>query len=297
MGGGKVGPGDQLFRISLALPLSKGNLAESLLDAFSIPFETRIESQTRPQAAHRQVRTIVLYPAGNAQKQEWLGHLRRNNLDQYATVEPFSYDPNEWLEKWKDSYEWTRITPRLAVGPDFKPCPFATPHNVSIRPAQAFGTGTHESTILALELLDRNLRPGNTVLDVGCGTGILAIAALELGARLALALDIEQESCVETAANGLANHVSPLVYQGGVEAVNSRFDLVVANMLGHRLVPIANSLINATKPGGTLLLAGLAEDRAEAFVADFFADTTQFKPMATLSRREWWAATWTREGP
>ncbi len=282
----------QLFKLVLAVPHSRAAFAESLLDAYKIPFQEELDAVS-VTADGLPGRTYIVY-ADPTQREPWQSLLAARGLAPYLTVEPFDYDPDAWVHKWKDYYEWVAISPRLAVGPVFKEPPFQRPVTVRIDPGQAFGTGVHESTRIALGFLDAHLPPGGTVLDAGCGTGILAIAARKLGATRCLGFDIDREAARESLANAALNEVEIDVYRGGIEAVNGSFDLVVANMLSFRLQAISSPLREAVKPGGHLILAGLIQADSPAFEKAFFAGDSRFRELDRNRLNDWWGAIYRR---
>src|SRR5215468_5981612 len=172
----------------------------------------------------------------------------------------------DWSERWKAGLGAIAVSPRLRIRPSFAPAD-AGPHaELVIDPGQAFGTGSHASTALALGWIDAlapGLARGARILDVGCGTGVLALAALALsrGTR-AIALDLDPlatEACRANAArNGLSARVD--VLRGPVQALRpERFALVVANLLRTELLPLAGAIARATAPSGCAVLSGLLE--------------------------------------
>jgi ribosomal protein L11 methyltransferase len=169
----------------------------------------------------------------------------------------------DWRETWKEGLRPVVISERLVVRPPFAPHPLAPGQiEVVIEPRQAFGTGAHATTALALELLDRELRavrPGR-VLDVGCGSGVLAIAALRLGARTGVACDLDPIAARETRENALRNGVGSALhaFAGSLDALDAPpFDLALANLLRGELVPLLPALVGRLAPGGRLIVAGL----------------------------------------
>jgi ribosomal protein L11 methyltransferase len=177
----------------------------------------------------------------------------------------------DWSRAWREGLTVVEISPRLAVRPSFLehrgPAGQAT---LIIDPGQAFGTGGHASTRLALGLLDE-VAPdevaASEVLDVGSGTGVLALAALALGARRAIAHDLDplagEAIHANAAANGLSERV--LVFVGPIEAIGSRrFDLVLANMLYSELLPVLGSIASRTRPQGVAVFSGLLEGERDA---------------------------------
>jgi ribosomal protein L11 methyltransferase len=180
--------------------------------------------------------------------------------------------PNEnWSEVWKEGLVCLDISARLRVRPSFVAVEPLAPGQgeLVIDPAQAFGTGAHESTRLALECLDAlaPLAAGTRVLDVGAGTGVLALAALRLGARSAVAFDIDplagQAAHTNAALNGLAERLTS--FTGPIEALRGPpFDLVLANLLKREVLPLLPAIAERIAAGGLAIFSGLlASERVE----------------------------------
>lgn len=185
-------------------------------------------------------------------------------------VEPVAAEAG--LDAWREFARPWRAGRRLVVVPAWMDPPsWCGPDDlsVSIDPGHAFGSGSHATTRLCLALIERALRPGDTVADVGCGSGVLAIAALRLGAARAVGVDIEPEAVTVSAANaaraGVAERMDVLL--GSVEALaGSRFDLVVANIIAVDLRPLVTELCAAVADGGALILSGLLTEQTDAVV-------------------------------
>lgn len=184
----------------------------------------------------------------------------------------------DWSEAWKQGLEAIVISTRLVVRPSFV-AHRASPgqRELIVDPGRAFGTGGHASTRLALEWVDAlaesgaGLR-GARVLDVGTGSGVLALAALALGAERALGFDLDGVAVREAASvasrNALAGHLD--LFTGGIEALSeARFDLVLANLLRSEMLPIAEAIAACVAPGGGLVLSGLLEADRAAVVEAF----------------------------
>jgi ribosomal protein L11 methyltransferase len=177
----------------------------------------------------------------------------------------------DWSEAWKAGLRTLEISARLRVRPSFVAAEALGPGQAElvIDPAQAFGTGAHESTRLALECLDAlaPLAAGTCALDVGAGTGVLALAALRLGAAHAVAFDIDPlagEATHENAVlNGLAGQVH--AFTGPIEALQpGTFDLVLANLLKREVLPILPAIAARIGPGGAAIFSGLlASERSD----------------------------------
>ena len=153
---------------------------------------------------------------------------------------------------------------------------------------RAFGTGSHESTRLALRLLVDALPPRATVLDVGCGAGTLALAARAAGARKALGFDVDLDAPVAARLNALRNGVDGCAFWGGPLASlspSARFDVVVANMLQEEVGPLLPSFPPLLRPGGLLVTAGQLVANEAEFLALLAA--AGFRPRALASEGEW----------
>jgi len=187
-----------------------------------------------------------------------------------GAVEP--EPPADWPETWKQGLRPLVVSPRLVVRPPFAAhAPAPGQREVVVEPRQAFGTGAHPTTALALEALDEALaaRAGARVLDVGCGSGVLALAALALGARAAVACDLDPIAARESRENAAANRLAPLlVFTGPLEALGpGRFEAVVANLIRRELEPLLAGLVERVAPGGALVVSGLLAGERSALEA------------------------------
>ncbi|MCH2170960.1 50S ribosomal protein L11 methyltransferase [Myxococcota bacterium] len=172
----------------------------------------------------------------------------------------------DWTERWKEGLQSTVVSPRLLVRPSFVASTAQEgQREIVIDPGQAFGTGGHASTLLALEWIDLlaerfSPRIRIRLLDVGTGTGVLALCAARVIGAQAVAFDLDG-LCPKAArdnarANGLEDRL--LLFTGSLDALRSSpFDLVVANLLSSELLPIIGSVARATRMGGTAVFSGL----------------------------------------
>jgi ribosomal protein L11 methyltransferase len=196
----------------------------------------------------------------------------------------------DWVALTQREFEPIAITDRLWIVPSWHRPPDPTAINLVIDPGRAFGSGSHPTTRLCLEWLAASLRGGETVLDYGCGSGVLAIGAARLGASRVVGVDIDREAVSTAAANAQANGVTGarfLLPDGAVEAADEagvepeEFDVVVANILARPLVALAPLLISRVRRGGLLALAGLLDTQA-AQIAAAYAPDCRLQTVRTL---------------
>lgn len=168
-----------------------------------------------------------------------------------------------WEREWLKDFRPMRFGRRLCVAPAGQRPDGPVPVILELDPGLAFGTGTHATTALCLEWLDRWIQGGERVLDYGCGSGILALAALKLGAQAALAFDIDPQALIATRENAAKNALaSRVVVAERAEAVTGMFDMVIANILAGPLVELAPRLARMARPGGRIVLAGMLTRQA-----------------------------------
>lgn len=171
---------------------------------------------------------------------------------------------DDWRDKYKEFFKVTRLGRRLVIRPSWEPFePGADDVVVTVDPGRAFGTGTHESTQLLLRALDSLVEGDEEVLDVGCGTGILAIAALKLGARQAVCVDIDPAAAEVTLENAELNEVAASVQASTTDVadLSGQFPVVLANIQANVLSSMADVLVQRTAPGGYLLLSGILTEQ------------------------------------
>lgn len=177
---------------------------------------------------------------------------------------------DDWANAWKAHYHPLRVGRHLFIRPLWVDTPILPDDLViALDPGMAFGTGTHPSTQLCLEALEDLVQPGIKALDLGCGSGILAIAAAKLGAAQVLALDIDPIAARVTDENAEQNGVSEkiIAQEGSLETVVTsarRFDLIVVNILARIIIPMCDQHLGDTvRPGGLAIFAGIIEEQAD----------------------------------
>jgi ribosomal protein L11 methyltransferase len=198
-----------------------------------------------------------------------------------------------WRDAYKAYFKVTRLGERLVIRPSWEPfVASGADVVVTVDPGRAFGTGTHETTRLLMRELDARVRGGERVLDIGCGTGILAICALKLGAHSAMCLDVDPDAAEVTRENALLNDVAARIDASttAVENVSEAFPLVLANIQASVLIPLAEVIAARVDRGGLLLLSGILRGQEDEVRAAYPA----FAVEATPSEGEWIALVLTK---
>ncbi len=194
-------------------------------------------------------------------------------------------DDVDWVQLTQAQFPPTRIGAGLWIVPSWADPPQPDAINIRLDPGVAFGTGTHPTTRLCLKWLLEN-RPSGRVLDYGCGSGLLAIAAARLGAREVVGIDIDPQALVAARANSernavLARYTAPDDVPGGT------FDLVLANILANPLRLLAPMLLARVAAGGALVLSGILQRQAGELI-DAYATVDPALPLAVWEADEGW---------
>lgn len=188
--------------------------------------------------------------------------LRTAGLDPARGFDIERIADRDWVRAAQNQFEPVRVSPRLWVVPTWHTPPDAAAVNLIIDPGLAFGTGTHPTTRLCLNWLDGNLRCGDSVLDYGCGSGILAIAAMKLGAARATGVDIDAAALLAARHNAMQNQVL-VEFEAADRVVARGADIVLANILANPLKLLAPLLARATRRGGRIVLSGIPDHQVD----------------------------------
>ncbi len=223
--------------------------------------------------------------------------LRQYGLDGDALAEEVVPD-RDWNAQWEASLAPIEAGP-FVVAPSWTEVPpdLAAARVLRIDPKMAFGTGYHETTRIVLRLLADVVPQGGRVLDVGTGTGVLAIAALRLGAAWAVGVDVDPWSVTNGRDNAALNGVGDAfdVREGSVEVVpETEFDLVVANIIRSILEPLLPLLADKATSQAPLVLSGLLTTERDHTIG--VLDGLGYGVRAEASENEWWGGVWTRHG-
>ena len=276
--------------VTLTIPAAAADaLSDALLEAGALAVDVSDADEGTPEEraiygepgvpveeAWRTARVAVLYPAGTDAAGFVQAALADCALDPATPLAQAQVEDQDWVRLTQSQFIPVSISPRLWVVPTWHTPPDPAAVNLVIDPGLAFGTGTHPTTRLCLQWLERTLAGGETVLDYGCGSGILAIAAMKLGAGSATGIDIDPQALVAARGNALQNRVH-VTFAGADEAPPPPAAVVVANILANPLKVLAPLLASLTAPGGRLALAGVLVPQAAEVMA-IYAGAFAFDP-------------------
>ncbi|GAB5413342.1 MAG: 50S ribosomal protein L11 methyltransferase [Congregibacter sp.] len=262
------------------------------LGALSVTLEDRedeplLEPAVGTTPLWRAIRISGLFPA-DFDAPGAVAALKRGGVECNPRVEIL--EDKDWEREWMAHYQPMRFGERLWICPSWKTPPDPDAINLLLDPGLAFGTGTHPTTAMCLRALDGMALKGHRVVDFGCGSGILGIAALRLGAQELLCVDNDPQALAATHENARRNQV-PLDLQqvtlpGNYDraAYAKSCDLVLANILAGPLESLAEELCAFLKPGGRLVLAGLLDSQAANLISVY---APWLKLSALFQQDEW----------
>ena len=233
--------------------------------------------------------TIITGLFDNAIEQDTLITRLRSELPKTCEIIFETLDDKDWTRAWMDNYTAMQFGERLWVCPWHLEPPDPKAINLRLDPGLAFGTGTHPTTALCLAWLDKNISQQKNILDYGCGSGILAIAALLLGAQHADGVDIDEQAIIATIENTKANDVESQLKAMTVKQFQTidnqqQYDIVLANILSGPLVELAPTLQTYVKEGGDIVLSGILQEQAEQTQAAY----AQYFEMDEIEVEEDW---------
>lgn len=289
--------------VRLTVPLSQVEAAADVLRAFA-PGGVSIEEplillgpEEGVRLEPRRPAVVACYLLVDDRLGERLDQIHARLAEQgiHPAIETRRLEETEWAEAWKEHFHVERIGRRIVIRPSWRAYePLPGDVVIELDPGMAFGTGQHETTRGCLVLLEELIEPGVRVLDVGTGSGILAIAAVKLGADSVLAVDLEPQAITVTRENaernGVAGRVGVALGSLGeawpfAEQPVALAGLVVANIHARVLLEIADDLVTALRPGGAMILSGIIADR-EADVCAAFVERG-LAVVRSLPDRDW----------
>jgi ribosomal protein L11 methyltransferase len=261
----------------------------SAAGAVSVTFEDSADQpilEPLPGETHlwRHTRVSGLFSADN-DPASIIDSLRRASGDPALQTTVTTMGDQDWERAWMDQFQPLRFGRRLWVCPNWHTPPQPDDVNIMLDPGLAFGTGTHPTTALCLEWLDGQDLRDKTVIDYGCGSGILAIAAAKLGARRVWAVDYDPQALTATANNAAANGVErEIAIHSPDELPEIMVEILLANILAGPLLELAPRFAQLVRPGGKLVLSGILNDQVPPLLEKYSA---WFNMEPAITREEW----------
>lgn len=229
--------------------------------------EMLIEPQPGATPMWQRAEVMALFP-GETDPQP-IGHQLETLLSEYhLRWKAELLENRDWVRAWMDAYQPMRFGQQLWISPRHAEIDQSNAVVVRLDPGLAFGTGTHATTALCLEWLDAHPPRDRDVLDYGCGSGVLALAAAGLGARAVQAVDSDHQALAATRDNAEENQFSSRIQVTAVHAANDA-DVILANILAGPLIALAPELTKLLRPGGRLILSGILAAQSERVQAAY----------------------------
>ena len=266
--------------------LAGGAISVDTTDAHAgTPFERAVfaEPGTHCEAGWERLKVVALFDEHADVAAHVAAALDAAGCDPSQSYALEQIADQDWVRATQSQFQPVRVSPRLWVVPTWHAAPDPAAINLVIDPGLAFGTGTHPSTRLCLAWLDTQLHGGESVLDYGCGSGILAIAAVKLGAARAIGVDIDPAALLAARHNAMQNEVTAR-FVAPDHPLAETADVVLANILAHPLKLLAPLLARATCEGGRVVLSGILEGQAEEVRRAY----AQWFDMSTTRHDEGW---------
>lgn len=256
---------------------------------------------------------ITVYLPGNSQGADMLTAIRtmlnnfknddKDNLYGRLEAELSSIREEDWANNWKQYFKPIAIGEKLVIKPSWEE--YANTDNrlvLEIDPASSFGTGQHHTTRLCLELLQKSMTGSEKILDLGCGSGILSIGAMLLGAESAVAVDIEENAVATAIENAQKNNISPDVYKaycGNIlsdaslaDRIDDKYDIITANIVADVLIAMKDFFVRYLNPNGTLIVSGIIVERMDEVISAI--ESVGFTKCEVNEKEGWAAVRFTR---
>ena len=251
---------------------------------------------------------VTVYLPSNSQGVDMLSAIRTmllamkqddtDNLYGRLEAELSSIREEDWANNWKQYFKPIRIGEKLVIKPSWEEYYDDGDRIIlEIDPASSFGTGQHHTTRLCLELLEKSLDKGDRILDMGCGSGILSIGAMLLGAEDAVAVDIDENAAATAAENAAKNNIPAdkyHTYYGNIlgdealaDEIDFKYDIITANIVADVLIAMKDYFVRYLRDGGTLIVSGIIEERMDE-VIDALVSVGFKEPVVNV--KEGWAA-------
>lgn len=186
-----------------------------------------------------------------------------------VTLTSEEIEQQDWQNIWRQQFHKTTYGKRITICPSYEAGDQVEPYTIVLDPGLAFGTGKHPTTSLCLKWLDHVIQGGETVIDYGCGSGILALAAAKLGAQKIIAVDIDEQALQATQDNALNNGVTNIETVTPESMPSIKADILIANILCNPLIELAPTLRNLLKDKGNIALSGILPRQVDTILATY----------------------------
>lgn len=205
----------------------------------------------------------------------------RKHKDKFHLFEVIDYIAEDWSIKWREYFKKIKTDRFIIRAPWME----KEENEIIINPAQAFGTGSHETTINSIKALEKYVKKGDFIYDVGSGSGILAIASLKLGAKKVVATEIDSEAIKNLKENLLLNNIENVEIHNSdlLKEMKEKADIIVSNILPHILKEIKQDAYNLLKADGTLILSGIIDKELNNTIEHF----NNFNPVEKIRLNDW----------
>lgn len=229
------------------------------------------------------VKLLVLFTADVTPQQ--LQQQLESNID-FATANWKIIAEDDWVNKWQEYAKPMLFGDNLWICPSWCTVPDPNANNIILDPEMAFGTGSHPTTSLCLDWLAHNIMPNTTVIDYGCGSGILAVAAARLGANRVYATDIDPIALEVSDRNATNNNVPTTVFSTHLpeQFPDVTADVLVANILALPLISLLETLKNLLKPQGLIVLSGILQEQTDLVITAY---SKWFKNFTVVNKDGW----------
>lgn len=206
-----------------------------------------------------------------------------------GTIETSEIFESDWANEWKKYYKPTKIGERIVIKPSWEAYePEPADLIIEIDPGGAFGSGTHETTSMCIEQLDKRVKPDTTVFDIGCGSGILAIAAAKLGAKEVIAVDLDLAAVETSKENVILNHVESqveVIHGNLMDVVDGKADIVVANIIADIICLLSETIHQFLHKDSVFVASGIINIKLEQVLAALEANNLEI--VEVVEKGEW----------
>jgi len=250
--------------------LDQGALSVTYVDAGDQPLFEPDPGETPLWDA---VRLVGLFPA-EAPMDTVIAQLKNLYGDKFPKHRTEILEDKDWIREWMDQFQPMQFGERLWIVPSWTKPPQPDAVNLMLDPGLAFGTGTHATTSLCLQWLDAHPPENLSVIDYGCGSGVLGIAALLLGCNAMCGIDIDPQALTATHQNAKQNGINDDQYSVYLpaQAPHEVADMVLANILAGPLMTLSEDISSRVKPGGHLIMSGILASQAQDVIAAYHAE-------------------------